>query len=634
MNMVQQSNRECIPQNATLNHTYDVVIMGAGFAGNCQARHLLLNMSGISIAMIDPRPAERTIKDLKVGESTVEIGATFMIKDLGLYEYLIENQAPKHGLSFHWPKDPAKTDTVEDYFNVWTQGIPPTESFQLNRAKFEKDVLQMNRDMGAVFYNGRVVDMELGSQGSIHTLTVKVGDDKIEVKAKHLIDAAGRRFLIGQEVDNLIMEPENLYGIHTGAAWVHVKNVDRSYVIGDGYDPNNSMSSHYYTTNHWFGHGHWMWMLPIGKSGNELSIGVVYHKNIIPGKYVNSLEKFKGFLQANHSVVFNVFESGECVDFNHLPRLAHKSKTMISEDNWYVLGDAAHMFDPFYSPGLSLSAIDITSATEVIRAKLAGEADAQKKQEFYNRYLLLNTEAYNYIYQKHENHLGNACAMSWRTYMEDMLWFGVLVPAFIGKWFLDFEFIDQFEKISNFLFFAKNSLFAELYGLLDKVVERNINIGLMDFTRNDQLAGKYGPLQFFDDYLRQTKFEPLRCNVYAGIKGTFFYFIPAYLKLRFEVFGLLGALAPASIFRVIQLLAFYIYVAIGEQIYLFKMRNVPANTQVVNVRKEFQSYKHQPNLVTWGQETEAANAKSQKMQGLEVNGSKPEAVAAHQEVMV
>lgn len=633
MNMMQQSAKEAMPPNATPNHIYDVVIMGAGFAGNCQARHLLLNLPGISLAVIDPRPAERTNKDLKVGESTVEIGATFMMKDLGLYEYLIENQAPKHGLSFHWPKDPAKTDDVEDYFNVWTQGIPPTDSFQLNRAKFEKDVLQMNRDKGAVFYNGRVVDMELGNQGAIHTVTVKVGEHKVEIKARHLIDAAGRRFLIGQETDNLIMEPENLYGIHTGAAWVHVKNIDRSYIIGDGYDPDNKLSSHYYTTNHWFGHGHWMWMLPIGKSGNELSIGLVYHKNVIPAKDINGLEKFKAFLQANHGVVFNVIDSGECVDFNHLPRLAHKSKKMISEDNWYVLGDAAHMFDPFYSPGLSLSALDITSTTEVIRAKLAEEADAQKKQEYYNRFLLTNAEAYNYIYQKHENHLGNACAMSWRVYMEDMLWFGILVPTFIGKWFLDFEFIEQFEKISNFLFFAKKSLFAELYGLLDKVVERNINIDLMDFTRNDQLYGTYGPLQFFDDYLRKTKYEPLRCNVYAGIKGTFIYFIPAYLKLRYAVYGLLGVLAPVSIFRVIGLVAYYLYVSIGEQIYLFKMRDVPANTRITNIRKEFLSYNHQPYLVNWAQETETVNGKAQKMTGLEVNGSKP-AVAAPQEVMV
>ena len=82
---------------------YDVVIMGAGFAGVCQARHLLLKIPGIRVALIDPRPEDRQDRDMKVGESMVEIGALFVCKELGLHDYMIENHAPKFGLSFHWP---------------------------------------------------------------------------------------------------------------------------------------------------------------------------------------------------------------------------------------------------------------------------------------------------------------------------------------------------------------------------------------------------------------------------------------------------------------------------------------------------------------------------------------------------
>jgi flavin-dependent dehydrogenase len=584
--------------NSTQELVYDAVIMGAGFAGNCQARHLLLKIPNIKIAIIDPRSPERTTKDLKVGESTVEIGATFLTKELGLYEYLIENQAPKHGLSFHWPKNPNQTNSTDDYYNIWTNGLPPTESFQLNRAKLEQDLLQMNRNMGATFYNGRVVDLDLTSKNELHTVEVKLEDGKINLKAKHVIDAAGRRFLIGKKTDNLILDPQDLYGINTGSSWIHVKGIDRS-IVDNGYHPDTSIASHYYTTNHWFGHGHWLWMIPTGKSGKELSIGVVYHQNVIPTKDINTVEKFKAFLKANHTLLYNLIESGEDIDFKNLPRLAHKSRKMISEDNWYVLGDAAHMFDPFYSPGLSLTALDIESVTECVRAKLAEEPDAEKKQAFYNRFLTTNSSSYNYIYQRHEKHLGNACAMSWRTYLEDMLWFGILLPMYIGKWFLNFEFISQYEGIAKFLFFNKNSLFADFYRVLDQVVERKINIGLMDFTRNDQLLFKYGPLRFFDDYLRKTKFEPLRCNVFAGIKGTFLFFIIASVKLRFSTFGILGVLSPRNIFLIIQLLALSLYVAIGEQIYLFKMRKVPANTSIDSLRKEFKNYQHQPQLRSW-----------------------------------
>jgi len=584
--------------STTQELVYDVVIMGAGFSGNSQARHLLLKIPNIKIAIVDPRSPERTTKDLTVGESTVEICATFLTKELGLYEYLIENHAPKHGLSFHWPKSPQQTNSTDDYHSIWTNGLPPTESFQINRAKFEQDLLQMNREQGVTFYRGRVVDLDLTPKDELHTVAVKLDNETISIKAKHVIDAAGRRFLIGKKMDNIILDPEQLYGINTGSSWVHVEGVDRS-IIDNGYHPETAIASHYYTTNHWFGHGHWIWMLPINRKGNELSIGVVYHQNTIPTKDINTFDKFKAFLKANHTLLFNLIESGECIDFRNLPRLAHISKEMISEDNWYVLGDAAHMFDPFYSPGLSLTALAIESVTASISAKLAKEPDAAKKQAFYNRFLVTNARSYNYIYQKHEKHLGNACAMSWRTYLEDMLWFGVLLPMYIGKWFLNFEFISQYEKIADFLFFRKDSLFSDLYTQLDSVVDRKLNIGLMDFTRNDQLAWGYGPLQFFDDYLKKTKFEPLRCNVFAGTKGTFFFFIIITLKLRWNAFGLLGVISPRSIFRTAQLLALYIYVAIGEQIYLFKMRNVPANTAIANTREEFKNYKSQAQLQSW-----------------------------------
>ncbi len=322
MNLTQELTTE--EMNSTQELTYDVVIMGGGFSGNSQARHLLLNIPNIKIAIIDPRSPIRTEKDLTVGESTVEIAADFLTKDLGLYEYLIENHAPKHGLSFHWPKNPKQTNTTDDYYNIWTNGLPPTEAFQLNRAKLEQDLLQMNRDMGAVFYRGKVVDFDLTPKDELHSIQVKLEDGKIDLKAKHLIDAAGRRFLIGKKTDNLIFDQQELYGINTGSSWVHVKGIDRS-LMDDGYHPDTTLASHYYTTNHWFGHGHWMWMLPLGKSGKELSIGIVYHQNVIPTKEINTFDKFKAFLKANHTVLYNLIESSdECVDFHNLPRVEHK----------------------------------------------------------------------------------------------------------------------------------------------------------------------------------------------------------------------------------------------------------------------------------------------------------------------
>jgi flavin-dependent dehydrogenase len=276
---------------ATNTNEYDVVIMGAGFAGVCQARHLLLNVPNIKIALIDPRPEERTNKDLKIGESMVEIATLFVCKELGLYEYMIENHPPKFGLNFHWPKKKEKTTTTDDYYHIWNNRQPPLASFQMNRARFERDLLKMNKAMGATFYQGRVVDVDLTSKDELKTVIAKVENEQITLKAKHVIDAAGRKFIIGKKTDNLLFGADNLFGLDTGSVWVRVNNIDRT-IFHDGYDPYGTTCSHYYATNHWFGHGHWLWMIPTEKDSQEISIGIAYHRSAIADHQINTKEKF------------------------------------------------------------------------------------------------------------------------------------------------------------------------------------------------------------------------------------------------------------------------------------------------------------------------------------------------------
>jgi flavin-dependent dehydrogenase len=588
---------------ATELETYDVVIMGAGFAGNCQARHLMLNIPGIKVAIIDPRPPERDGKDLKVGESLVEITAMFLIKELGLSEYLIENHAPKHGLTFHWPKDSTNTQTIDDYHHIWVNKSPLIESYHINRAKFERDILKMNQEMGATFYNGRVVDLDLTPEDELHTVHVKLGESKIALKAKNVIDGAGRRFLIGKKTDNLIFDfdTDKLGGLNTGASWLRVKNIDPK-IFDKGYDPSLRGTTRYYTTHHWFGKGHWLWMLPISTEERELSIGITHHKNVIPSKDINTFEKVKSFLKANHSLLAELIEGGELVDFNYLPRLAHMSKKVISEDNWYVLGDAASMFDPFYSPGLVLTCVGIESFTSAIKAKLAGEASAKQKQRMYDKFLVQYQWRYARIYQKHETQLGHASVMSWRIYLENMFWFGILIPMYLGKWFLNEEFINIFSKSADYLFFnEKYNLFGDFYQQFEKLINRDANIGLMDYTRADQLIFNFGPQKSlnFDNSLDNTKFEALRFNVFAGLKLTYFYVAIYYLKLRYKGFGILGVLSPVTFIRVGRILGKSLNSAIAEQIFLFKTRKVSNNSTIEKMRTEFESYRYQSKIQPW-----------------------------------
>jgi flavin-dependent dehydrogenase len=583
--------------NNTQPQVYDVVIMGAGIAGVSQARHLLLNIPNIKVALIDPRPEERTEKDLKVGESTVEVSTLFFGKELGLYDYLIENHPPKYGLNYHWAKHPEKTESIDDYYSVWSIKQPPLASVLMNRAKFERDVLKMNKGMGASFYNGRVVDVDLTPGDVLNTVKVKVGDEYLELKAKHVVDAAGRKFIIGRKTDNLIFDSEDLYGLNNGSAWVRVKNVDRT-IFHSGYDPLGATCSHYYATNHLLGHGHWVWVIPTDTQTMELSIGIAHHHQVIPAQSINTKEKFYAFLEANHNLIYQLLKSGEEIDFHYLPRVGHKSKTLFSPDNWYVVGDAAAIFDPFYSLGMVMMTFGIESITEIIRAKLADEPDAEKKRAVYNAFNFGTIRSNNHLIYAHDRQLGHASIMSWRIYLENMWWFGMIVPLYVGKWHLDLKFLRKFGKQSRQVV---RKLMVHVYEQFNQLIEQNANIGMMHVHRGQQLPFGYYITQEFDSYLQDTKYEPQRCNVFAYMKNIYFFVALWYLKFLWKGFGIPGLLSPRNLYHIFNLLKASGESALDELIFKFKTRGLPASSIMAKVTEDFKSYQYKPKLQPWAE---------------------------------
>lgn len=594
------------------NRPYDVIIMGAGLAGLCQARHLMLKIPNIRIAMIDPRPENRTEKDLKLGESTVEVATLFFGKDLGLYEYLIENHPPKYGLNFHWPKRNNQTKTIDDYFHIWANRQPDLASTQLNRPKFERDLLKMNREMGADFYNGRVVDIDLTPNDQLHTVKVKLPNESIELQGKHLVDAAGRRFLIGKKTNNISFDSKDLYGVNTGSAWVRVQNVDRT-IFHSGYDPTGASCSHYYATNHWFGKGHWLWMIPTDIDTMELSIGVIHHHDYISSESLNSKEKFYEFLKANHNILYQLVTSAENIDFHYWPRLAHTSKTLYSPDNWYVIGDSACIFDAFYSLGSTMIVSAIDSITEIIHAKLAGEVNAAEKCQAYNQFNLTLINSINLFMHNHSRHLGDASIMSWRIYFENMIWFGILIPIFVGKWHLDLEFIPQFVQTFQT---TLRSLVYEIHDQFDQLVDEKKNIGLMDCYRSDQLIWNYHTPKRYTHALENAQYEPKQTSVFTSMKKTFFYLTIWYLKLQWKSGGLSQVCHPRSLGTMAKLLTTSIYIGLGDIIYSLTGNHGSESRLIAEMRQAFQEYQYGDTLQPWT--VEGVDTKSLEMEAEKV----------------
>jgi hypothetical protein len=92
----------------------------------------------------------------------------------------------------------------------------------------------------------------------------------VTVTTKHFVDAAGRAFLTGRKMGNLLKGPEYVMGIRSSATWFRIRNYDR-LVLTKGYAPDFATGAYLYGTNHYMGPGHWIWVIPI--DSDSISIG-------------------------------------------------------------------------------------------------------------------------------------------------------------------------------------------------------------------------------------------------------------------------------------------------------------------------------------------------------------------------
>jgi len=563
---------------------FDVLIMGAGVAGVSQARHLQMwinypKIANLSICLVDPRSDKRNdmTNDLKVGESLVDVSALFFTRDLGLYDYMLENHAFKYGLQFHWPRDPAKTDTMDDYIGMWVTQNPIFQSFQIHRAKLEADMLKMATDDGAQFIRGWITDVHVTKGDADNYVRVKTfdGQSELTLSCKYLCDAAGRNLILGRACDNALKEPKDVYGLENAATWLRVKNFDLKY-FESPFNPDRTSVSFYYNTNHFLGVGHWVWMIPIEtRNGRELSIGASFHRSHFDYSTVNTIEGFMGFLKSNHKILYDIIMSGEIMDFHKLPREAHTSKTFISEDNWSVLGDAAAVFDPFYSNGLVITSYMIITTTEVVKHKFIKCPSLEYRRNAYNKMLVMVSKTANHLISNQNRTLGHASAMSNRIYFESITLFGVVIPFTFGRYLKDPLWA---ERIAYFLTFSLEFR-EEVHQLLLRVVEENLNIGFMDVYTAGHLVGDFCPHDDYDidGYRRWAKFEERRLDIWAHIKWTNFYLMCAFLRISYKGFGLKQLMQPTTIRRAAICTRNMIAASIGSLFHKWKFWGVPEN---------------------------------------------------------
>ena len=344
--------------------SYVVVIIGGGIAGAFLARQLKLTRPGLAILVIE---AQTRIDDYKVGESTVEVAASYMIRRLNLGTYLYQHQLPKNGLRFFFDA-PEKDLPLSRMSEIGSDHMPFHPSFQLERAALERDLAVMNAEAGIdVELGARVVDFTVDG-ASRHTVVYEKGEDRErnEVSCRWLIDASGRRHLLHRKLGNPITKETRL---NTGAGWARYRNVKGLDAIQDpAWRARVRYTSRHLSTNHLMYDGYWLWFIPL--AGDLMSVGAVFDKDRVKGP--RNQEEFETFMRS-HRCARDLLEGASLEDYQQYAHLPYHSDVFFSKDRWAVTGFAGAFADPFYSPGSDFIAVANEFITSLICAELDGD---------------------------------------------------------------------------------------------------------------------------------------------------------------------------------------------------------------------------------------------------------------------
>ena len=355
------------------NTQFDVAILGGGLAGLTLARQLLMKHPKTRIAVIEKRKFPVAETAHKVGESTVEIGAHYFGEELQLKKHLTDQQLPKFGLRFFF-KDAYQS--LAEGTEVGGSTFFSAPSYQVDRGRLENYLAQSAEEMGATLLSeARIRDVQLASsddEPSNHVLTYAQNGSEHTIESRWVVDASGRASFLKRKLD---LEEDLQHDIN--AVWFRI---DAAIQIDQWCDDANWQSltgkvpRRWLSTNHLMGEGYWVWLIPLATGST--SIGIVADPNCHSLREINRFDKAIRWLEEHEPECAASIQPhvDKMQDFLAVRKISRGAKQVFSADRWGLVGEAAALLDPFYSPGSDFIAIGNTMVGKLIEEDLAGRS--------------------------------------------------------------------------------------------------------------------------------------------------------------------------------------------------------------------------------------------------------------------
>lgn len=429
-----------------MNPNYDVAIVGGGLAGLSLARQLLLDMPDLNLAVVEKSSFPLPEAALKVGESTVEVGAQYLANKLGLLDHIQSDQLPKYGLRFFFGQ--GNNHSIETRLELGVSRLFETPSYQFDRGRLENHLAQLVQSMGVdLIAKAAVSDLEVRSEGD-HVITLKQAGLTRSIEARWLVDASGRAGLLKRKLGWSQTNDHNV-----NAVWFrvghHVKIDDwsRDHEWRQRLD---EPGKRWLSTNHLMGPGYWVWLIPLASGCT--SIGIVADGEMHDLRTLNSYAKSMAWLKRFEPQCAAELTGSEPLDFLALKHFSHHARRVFSSQRIAVSGEAGAFLDPFYSPGTDFIAISNTMIADLIVRDMSGESIMARASIFDQAYLGL-IRSTHVIYQNQYPHFGHHRVMPVKIIWDYLVyWSFVAYIHFRDRW-TDLSFLSrnrsQFERLSR-----------------------------------------------------------------------------------------------------------------------------------------------------------------------------------------
>jgi flavin-dependent dehydrogenase len=479
--------------------TFDVVILGGGLAGQTLARQIQLERPETRILVTELRrhPAKESAH--KVGESTVEIGANYLGKRLGLEPYLLEAQLRKSGLRYFFSD--GANDDIAARVEMGASYFPPVPSYQLDRGRLENFLAEDNVRNGVAFWDGTKA-LEVTRDSDMHFISLERDGESSCIATRWVVDATGRAGLLKRQLG---LQRESSHKCN--AVWFRI--ADRIDIDEWSDTPEwrerIPMGLRWFSTNHLLGRGYWVWLIPLATGAT--SIGVVADPALHPLEEMRSFDRALDWLHRYEPQCAREVEKrrDKKLDFLAIKHYAYGCERVFSGDRWALTGEAGVFTDPFYSPGSDFIGMSNTFIADLILRDFKGE-DIRRRANDYNRVYLNTYESFISIYENQYPLMGNGPLMAAKIVWDFAIYWGFLTIQFLGGRLCDLDLLERagtvLQRVNHLnarmqAFFREwdalesSACEAKFIDVLGVDIMRRLHYGLQDDLPGDALLERF-----------------------------------------------------------------------------------------------------------------------------------------------